>query len=88
MHGLFWMTANLAERAPVLIAIDDAHWADAMSLRFALYLGRRIDDLPVALLIVTRSGTEQADNELLIELGALLLGVAVLTRLLPAPPRR
>ena len=81
MHGLFWMTANLAERAPVLIAIDDAHWADAMSLRFALYLGRRIDDLPVALLIVTRSGTEQADNELLIELGAL----SGATRLRPGP---
>lgn len=81
MHGLFWMTANLAERAPVLIAIDDAHWADAMSLRFALYLGRRIDDLPVALLIVMRSGTEQADNELLIELGAL----SGATRLRPGP---
>jgi DNA-binding CsgD family transcriptional regulator len=71
MHGLFWLTANLAERAPVLIAIDDAHWADAMSLRFALYLGRRIDDLPVALLIVTRPGSERADDELLVELGAL-----------------
>jgi DNA-binding CsgD family transcriptional regulator len=81
MHGLFWLTANLAERSPVLIAVDDAHWADAMSLRFALYLARRIEDLPVALMIVTRAGTEQADNELLIELGALP-GV---TRLRPGP---
>ena len=71
MHGLFWLTANLAERAPVLIAVDDAQWADAMSLRFALYLARRIVDLPVALLIATRPSTDQAGNELMIELSAL-----------------
>ncbi len=71
MHGLFWLTANLAERAPLLITVDDAHWADAMSLRFALYLGRRVDDLPVVLLIVTRPISEQGGNELLIELSAL-----------------
>jgi AAA ATPase domain len=71
MHGLFWLTANLAERGPVLIAVDDAHWADEMSLRFALYLGRRVDDLPVVLLIVTRPISEQVGNELLMELSAL-----------------
>jgi DNA-binding CsgD family transcriptional regulator len=71
MHGLFWLTANLAERAPILLAVDDGHWVDAMSLRFALYLGRRVDDLRVVLLIVTRPISEQADNELLAELGAL-----------------
>ena len=81
MHGLFWLTANLAERAPVLIAVDDAHWADQMSLRFALYLGRRVDDLAVVLLIVTRPISEQVDNELLVELSAL----PGATRLRPAP---
>ena len=34
LHGLYWLTANLAERAPLLFAIDDAHWADEPSLRF------------------------------------------------------
>ncbi|MGH2883047.1 MAG: AAA family ATPase, partial [Solirubrobacteraceae bacterium] len=81
MHGLFWLTANLAERGPVLIAIDDAHWADAMSLRFALYLARRVDDLPVALLIVTRAISEQVHNEPLTELSAL----PGATRLRPGP---
>lgn len=71
MHGLYWLTANLAERAPVLIAVDDAHWADVMSLRFALYLGRRVDDLAVVLLIVTRPSTDQANTELLTELSGL-----------------
>ena len=27
LHGLYWLTVNLASRAPVLIAVDDAHWA-------------------------------------------------------------
>ncbi|MBV9001636.1 MAG: AAA family ATPase [Solirubrobacterales bacterium] len=71
MHGLFWLTANLAERTPLLIAIDDAHWGDAMSSRFALYLGRRVDELAVVLLIVTRPISEQADNELLVALSTL-----------------
>ena len=71
MHGLFWLTANLAERTPLLIAVDDAHWGDAMSSRFALYLGRRIDDLAVVLLIVTRPISGQADDELLVALSTL-----------------
>ena len=29
LHGLYWLTANLAEHSPLLIALDDAHWADA-----------------------------------------------------------
>jgi DNA-binding CsgD family transcriptional regulator len=71
MHGLFWLTANLAERAPLLVAVDDAHWGDAMSLRFGLYLGRRARDLAVLLLCVTRPLSEHGDNELLVGLGAL-----------------
>jgi predicted ATPase len=34
LHGLYWLTSNLAERTPLLIAVDDAHWADVASLRF------------------------------------------------------
>jgi DNA-binding CsgD family transcriptional regulator len=81
MHGLYWLTANLAERTPVLVAVDDAQWADAMSLRFALYLGRRVEDLAVVLLIVTRPFSEHVDNELLVELSAL----PGATRLRPGP---
>ena len=46
-HGLYWLTANLAEERPVLVLVDDAHWADVASLLFLHYLGRRIDGLAV-----------------------------------------
>jgi DNA-binding CsgD family transcriptional regulator len=81
MHGLFWLTANLAERAPLLMVVDDAHWADAMSLRFVLYLARRVDDLAVLLLIGTRPMSERGDGELVAQIG-LIPGVS---RLRPAP---
>jgi DNA-binding CsgD family transcriptional regulator/predicted negative regulator of RcsB-dependent stress response len=54
VHGLFWLTAGLAERGPLTILIDDAHWSDAPSLRFLLYLLERLDELPVAVVLALR----------------------------------
>ncbi len=56
MHGLYWLVANLAARSPLVIAVDDAHWADEPSLRWLAHLGARIEGLPVALLLAVRSG--------------------------------
>ncbi|MDR3031840.1 MAG: AAA family ATPase, partial [Kitasatospora sp.] len=63
LHGLYWLTVNMSAGAPLMIAVDDAHWADAHSLRFLLYLARRLDGLPVLLLISTRPGEQGADPE-------------------------
>ena len=54
LHGLYWLTANLAERRPLLIAVDDAHWADEPSLRWLAHMARRIEGLDVALLVALR----------------------------------
>lgn len=54
VHGLYWLAANLAARSPVLIAVDDAHWADEPSLRWLAYLARRLDGLDLSLLIALR----------------------------------
>jgi DNA-binding CsgD family transcriptional regulator len=71
MHGLYWLTANLAERAPLLVAVDDAHWADEMSLRFVLYLARRVADMPVLVLVAARPAAGPGAGGLLARLGAV-----------------
>lgn len=65
LHGLFWLTAALAERRPLLVVCDDAHWFDGPSLRFVAYLSRRVDDLPIAVLMATRPPEPGPDGELL-----------------------
>jgi DNA-binding CsgD family transcriptional regulator len=54
LHGLYWLLANLSADQPLLLAVDDAHWTDDPSLRFLAYLLRRVEPLPVVLLISTR----------------------------------
>jgi DNA-binding CsgD family transcriptional regulator len=51
LHGLYWLCANLAHAQPLLLCVDDAQWADASSLRFLTYLARRLDDLPIVLML-------------------------------------
>ena len=54
LHGLYWLCANLAADAPLLVCVDDAQWADEPSLSFLGFLARRLEDLPVALVLGTR----------------------------------
>ena len=65
LHGLYWLVANLSERSPLLLAVDDVHWADEPSLRFLLYLARRLDGLPVALVLALRIGESSPEPEVL-----------------------
>jgi DNA-binding CsgD family transcriptional regulator len=65
LHGLYWLVANLAERSPLLLAIDDIQWADAPSLRFLLYLARRLEGLPVALVLALRIGETVVDDDVM-----------------------
>ncbi len=56
LHGLYWVAANMASEAPLVLAIDDLHWSDPASIRFISYLARRISDLPAVLVISHRPG--------------------------------
>ena len=51
LHGLYWLCAALADGAPLVLAVDDAHWADAPSLRFLAFLVPRLEELPVTVLV-------------------------------------
>ncbi len=56
---------ELAAQRPVLLALDDLHWADAPSLRFVDYATRRLDDVPVAIVATLRPVEPGAPAELL-----------------------
>ena len=45
LHGLYWLTAGIAQRAPLVLAVDDLHWADQPSLRFVAHLAHRLEGL-------------------------------------------
>jgi DNA-binding CsgD family transcriptional regulator/tetratricopeptide (TPR) repeat protein len=68
LHGLFWLTANLCAERPLVLVVDDAHWADPPSLRWLGHLARRIDTLPLLALVAVRSGEPPSDPRLLDDL--------------------
>ena len=61
LYGLYWLVANLAGEAPLLLLIDDAHWADVDSLRFARYLAPRLKQLPVLVVLAARPNEPGAE---------------------------
>ena len=84
LHGLYWLCANLAAQRPLLLSIDDGHWADASSLRFLTFLMPRLEELPVALLIAMRPEELRPVEGLL----AALAADASAERVRPAPLSR
>ena len=56
LHGLYWLVVNLAASRPLLIAVDDAHWADEPSLRWLAYLAPRLEGLTAGTLVALRQG--------------------------------
>jgi class 3 adenylate cyclase len=68
LHGLYWLTANLAAERPLLLLIDDLHWADEPSLRWLGYLLRRLDGLPLLVVAGLRPPEQGFETALLGEL--------------------
>lgn len=58
IHLAYREIESLTASAPLLVAIDDAHWADAESLRMLLYVARRLEGLAVVLLLTERTSDE------------------------------
>jgi len=65
LHGLYWLCANLAAAGPLCLLVDDAHWADAPSLRYLAFLLTRLEELDAALVVATRPREAGTDVELL-----------------------
>jgi DNA-binding CsgD family transcriptional regulator len=79
--GLTWLVANLAARRPLVMLIDDGHWADEESLRWLNQLEKRIDELSVLVALTVRRGEAVPAGELIERLTAS----ATATALTPPP---
>lgn len=65
LQGLHWLSESVARTpapAPLLIAVDDAHWADAPTLRLLAFLAARLSELPATLVIALRPDEPHADG--------------------------
>jgi DNA-binding CsgD family transcriptional regulator len=81
LHGLYWLTANLAARRLLLLAIDDLHWCDAPSLRWLAYLLPRMEGLGLAIVGGLRRGEPGEDPGVL----AQIVSDPLATVIRPAP---
>jgi DNA-binding CsgD family transcriptional regulator len=68
-HGLYWLTANISATGALALLVDDLHWGDPPSLAAVEYLGRRLEDLPVLLVIASRAHEPGFDRSALDILG-------------------
>ncbi len=66
LHGLYWLAANVAFQRPTILAIDDLHWADTASLRWLLYLTRRLEGVPLLVAAGTRPPEGEGSNPTLV----------------------
>ncbi|WP_267244052.1 AAA family ATPase [Streptomyces sp. PR69] len=55
-HRMHRLVTALAPRRPLLITVDDLHWADRDSLQWLAHLMARLDGLPVALVATLAHG--------------------------------
>ena len=81
LHGLYWVVLNLAAERPLVLSVDDLHWADRPSLRYLAYLARRLEGQPVLLAATLRTGEPDTDLALVGEIA----GDAATGSVRPAP---
>jgi DNA-binding SARP family transcriptional activator len=84
LHGLYWLSVNLTARGPLMLAIDDVQWCDRASLRYLVYLARRLDAAPILVIGTVLTGEAYDGEELLAEL--MHDPAAVVVRPLPLSP--
>ena len=78
LRGLCEIATDLAQDAPYVICVDDVQWCDEASLQLLAYLVRRLEGLPLLLVLAMRSGEpHQAVVDALEELVANLLAAAL-----------
>ena len=82
IHGLYWLLANVAESGPLLLTVDDLHWADRGTLRWLSFLEGRVEELPVLIVATSRHDVGEGGSWL-----GDLARVRPVERICPAPLR-
>jgi DNA-binding CsgD family transcriptional regulator len=88
--ALLAVLADLSRQAPVLVAVDDAHWLDRDSLDVLAFAARRLETEPVVMLFTARDAVLPAGFERHAQLRVPSLSAAEAEQLLdalPQPPR-
>ncbi|MER6981466.1 ATP-binding protein, partial [Streptomyces carpinensis] len=82
--GLVAAVRRLAEREwPLVLLIDDAHWADEETLRWLAAFAERLDDLSVLLVVTRRPGEVSGQSARRLDVVAAAAGVSTLSALTP-----
>ena len=93
VHGLYWLCANLAERKPLLLTVDDLQWVDGPSLSWLAYLGPRCVESAILVVLTVREGDPRgransaaaaADDRSVHRMGLSALSVASVAALVRA----
>jgi DNA-binding CsgD family transcriptional regulator len=71
VHGLYWLAVNLAERRPLLLAVDDAHLGDDASLRWLAYMATRLEGIDALLIVALRPGDPRSQARALLTVRAV-----------------
>jgi len=71
------LVGALERRAPVVAVVEDVHWADPLTLDLVRLLARRVEGLPVALVLTFRDDEVAANRPLELLLGDLASAPAV-----------
>jgi DNA-binding CsgD family transcriptional regulator/tetratricopeptide (TPR) repeat protein len=67
-HSLYWLTVNLSAD-PLALLVDDLQWGDPPSLAALEYVARRLEGLPVLLVLASRPHEPGFDRSILDALG-------------------
>ncbi|MFE9631884.1 AAA family ATPase [Streptomyces sp. NPDC006463] len=67
-EGLHHEVTRIAERAPLLMVVDDFHYSDPQSAQWIDFLARRLRDAPILVVLSTNPDIPSAQQELTAEL--------------------
>jgi DNA-binding CsgD family transcriptional regulator/tetratricopeptide (TPR) repeat protein len=74
---LFRRVRAVLSSSPTLVLLEDVHWADEATLELLRFLGRRLDDIPLLILVTFRADEVGSDHPLAVVRGDLATSAAV-----------